>query len=219
MTDLPQPEWTSAEALDTARRQTKALLTAIPSFTGLTKAERDAMAANTAKVISYMTDPGGVVESLSQAAPDANAPLAGKVPPPPAEALAESAVEATRRSLSQSPGQVGQDFVAGGVREGVEQFGALVQKVDFPKFVGGLIKNVFQAIVESSIQQMRAYGELIANVAKTVDQFMVDNINEGAGRDYLSDKYPDALGVGITSGADLRGARTRRCVWPRSAAK
>ncbi len=53
--------------------------------------------------------------------------------------------------------------------------------VDFPKFVGGLIKNVFQAIVESSIEQMRAYGELIGNVAKTVDQFMTDNISAGPG--------------------------------------
>ncbi len=203
MTDLPQPEWTSAEALDTARRQTKALLTAIPSFTGLDKAERDEMAANTAKVISYMTDPDGVVESVAQAAPDARAPQAEQVPPPPAQALAESAVETTKRSLAQSPGQVGQDFVAGGVREGVEQFGALVEKVDFAKFVGGLIKNVFQAIVESSIEQMRAYGELIANVAKTVDQFMVDNIGDGAGRDYLSDKYPDALGVSVAGGSDL----------------
>ena len=44
------------------------------------------------------------------------------------------------------------------------------KKVDFPKFVGGLIKNVFQAIVERSIEQMRAYGELIANVAKTVER-------------------------------------------------
>ncbi|MGZ8485180.1 MAG: hypothetical protein ACXW6R_14750 [Candidatus Binatia bacterium] len=52
--------------------------------------------------------------------------------------------------------------------------------VDFPKFVGGLIKNVFQAIVESSIEQMRDYGELIGNVAKTVEQFMTDNISAGA---------------------------------------
>ena len=33
--------------------------------------------------------------------------------------------------------------------------------VDFPEFVGGLIQNVFQAIVDASIQQMHAYGELI----------------------------------------------------------
>jgi len=39
----------------------------------------------------------------------------------------------------------------------VEQFGQLVKKVDFPKSVGGLMKNVFQAIVESSIEEMSAY--------------------------------------------------------------
>jgi hypothetical protein len=96
---------------------------------------------------------------------------------------------------------VGDKFKAGAVREGVEQFGALVQKVDFPKFVGGLIKNVFQAIVDSSIQQMRAYGELIANVAKTVDQYMTDNIGENDGRQYLAQRYPDALGIEVNQGS------------------
>jgi hypothetical protein len=97
---------------------------------------------------------------------------------------------------------VGQDFKAGAVREGVEQFGQLVQKVDFPKFVGGLIRNVFQAIVESSIEQMRAYGDLIANVAKSVDQFMQDNISVGAGRDWLAQRYPETLGVEASSGSE-----------------
>jgi hypothetical protein len=188
----PRPDWTSAEALDTARRQTQALLTAIPSFTHLSGPERLAMARNTAKVLSYMTDPDGISDEVGEAPGG-----------PPAYALADDdPVEATKRALAQSPGAVGQDFTAGAVREGVDQFGALVQKVDFPEFVGGLIKNVFQAIVESSIEQMRAYGELIANVAKTVDQFMADNISAGAGRDYLADKYPDALGVGVSTGAD-----------------
>src|SRR5262249_8405968 len=99
--------------------------------------------------------------------------------------------------LSQAPGQVGKDFEAGAVRQGVEQFGALVQKVDFPKFVGGLIQNVFQAIVDSSIQQMRAYGELIANVAKTVDEYARDNISENNSRDWLAQKYPDAIRVNM----------------------
>jgi len=186
-----QPDWTSAEALDSARRQTQALLTAIPSFDGLGARERTAMAQNTAKVLSYMTDPGGLSKEL------------GVMPQPPAQALAdENPVETTKQNLSQSPGFAGEDFVAGAVEQGVEQFGQMVQKVDFPKFVGGLIKNVFQAIVESSIEQMRAYGELIANVAKTVDQFMADNITQGAGRDYLSDKYPDAFDIDVSSGAD-----------------
>jgi hypothetical protein len=114
---------------------------------------------------------------------------------PAAEALAD-AVEETKQALARSPGFAGKDFQAGGVNAGVEAFGQMVQKVDFPQFVGGLIKNVFQAIVESSIEQMRAYGELVANVAKTTDQFMRDNIGEGAGRDYLADAFPDTLSVG-----------------------
>lgn len=202
MRDPSTPDWTSTGALAEARKQTAGLLTAIPSFTDLSKEERDQMAADTVKVLSYMTDPNGVSEEIA----DSTSILA-PIPPPSKEssyALAKNdPVETTKRNLAQSPGQVGKDFTAGAVEAGVEQFGNLVQKVDFPQFVGGLIKNVFQAIVESSIEQMRAYGELIANVAKTVDQFMADNISEGAGRDYLSDKYPDALSVDVTTGSDL----------------
>src|SRR4029077_1619507 len=136
--------------------------------------------------LAYIGAPNGIDPEAAQA--------------PLARAQEDDAVEATRRSLATSPGLVGEKFKAGAVREGVEQFGALVQKVDFPKFVGGLIQNVFQAIVESSIEQMRAYGELIANVAKTVDHFMPDNISAGAGRDWLADRFPDTLGVEVESG-------------------
>jgi hypothetical protein len=179
-----QPQWTTPESIDAVRPQVRKLLTDIPAFHALPPDEQRALAANMVKVMSYISDPNGVVGTLpAQARPQ-----------PLARAQAD-AVEATKQSLAQSPGMVGKDFKAGAVREGVDQFGALVKKVDFPKFVGGLIKNVFQAIVESSIEQMRAYGELIANVSKTVDSFMQDNISAGAGRDWLADKFPDALGV------------------------
>ena len=46
---------------------------------------------------------------------------------------------------------------------------------------------------------MRAYGELVANVAKTVDEFAQDNISENNARDWLAGKYPDAIGVTIGS--------------------
>jgi hypothetical protein len=136
-------------------------------------------------VLSYIADPNAVSTTL---------------PAPAAAALAqEGSIQNFGKLTAGLPGQVGKTFVAGASAQGVEQFGALVQKVDFPKFVGGLIKNVFQAIVESSMDQMRAYGELIANVAKTVDQFMVDNIGPGAGRDYLADRFPEDLAVDMSS--------------------
>lgn len=193
----PPPDWTSAEALDTARRQTRAFLQAMPNFDALSPPEKQAIARNTAKVLSYMTDPDGVLSEVGD-----EDPAPRPVPVPPAAALSDAAVDATKSALSQSPGFAGQDFVAGAVEQGVEQYGELIQKVDFPKFVGGLITNVFQAMVEASIEQMRAYGELIANVSKTVDQFMADNIGQAAGRDYLAEKYSGELGIEISSGVD-----------------
>ena len=68
-----------------------------------------------------------------------------------------------------------------------------IKQVDFPGFVAELIQGVFQAVVDSNIQQMEAYGELISNVAKTVDQYMKDNVSEEQGRDFLLDQYPDHL--------------------------
>jgi hypothetical protein len=62
--------------------------------------------------------------------------------------------------------------------------------IAFPTFVADLIKGTFQAIVDASIQQMEAYANLLANVAKTVDQFMADNISDNNARDYLVAAYP-----------------------------
>jgi hypothetical protein len=203
------PPPTSAAAVDAARPEVFQLLMRTPAFLGLPEDERRRIAGDTVRVISYMADPSGLHSEIAarEASGGLSRPGAPVVSPgardaPAARALAEDPLTATRRQLSQSPGFAGRDFQAGAVREGVEQFGELVQKVDFPKFVGGLIKNVFQAIVESSIEQMRAYGELIANVAKTTGQFMQDNIGEAAGRDYLADAYPDVLSIGIGATAD-----------------
>jgi hypothetical protein len=83
-------------------------------------------------------------------------------------------------------------------REGADALAGLIERVNFPKFVAGLIDGVFTAIVSSSIKQMEAYAELVANVAKSVEQFMKDNISENNARDYLADRYPAHLEVDIS---------------------
>ncbi|MEO8751438.1 MAG: hypothetical protein ABI624_02040 [Casimicrobiaceae bacterium] len=188
--------WTTPQALEAVRPRVRELLTAIPTFKALSVDEQRDLAANMVKVLAYISDPNGIMTETA----------AKEVKPVTARAL-DDAAEATKSMLSAPPQTAGQDFKAGAVREGVEQFGALVKKVDFPKFVGGLIKNVFQAIVESSIEQMRAYGELISNVAKTVGDFANDNISPAAGRDWLAQKYPDAVEVqaGAQAGAFAEG--------------
>lgn len=196
-----------ANALDAARGAVQRLLTAIPTFPDLSDEERARMAKATVQVLSFMADPNGVYSEVADREargelPTGTLPVEMAAPGSvPARAL-DDAVEQTKQSLSSSPGFAGKDFEAGAVKQGVQQFGEMVQKVDFPKFVGGLIKNVFQAIVESSIDQMRAYGELISNVAKTTDQFMRDNIGEAAGRDFLVDSYPDVFQIESGSTSD-----------------
>jgi predicted nucleotidyltransferase len=47
----------------------------------------------------------------------------------------------------------------------------LIREVDFPDFVAGLIQGTFTAIVDSSVQQMEAYGDLMASVASSLGKF------------------------------------------------
>jgi hypothetical protein len=78
---------------------------------------------------------------------------------------------------------------------------ATLNAIDFPTFVGSLIQGTFQAIVDSSIQQMTAYAEMLKQVAATVDQFMTDNVSDGMARDYLADNYGEVLTRDTSGGA------------------
>jgi hypothetical protein len=80
--------------------------------------------------------------------------------------------------------------------------------IAFPTFVADLIKGTFNAIVDASIKQMEAFGTLLSNVAKTVDQFMADNITDNQARDWLSAQYPQHFQVQI-GGEDGGGRRGR----------
>jgi hypothetical protein len=83
-------------------------------------------------------------------------------------------------------------------RQGADAFTEMIQKVDFPQFVAGLIDGVFNAIVNSSIKQMEAYAELVKNVSKSADQYMKDNVSENNARDYLAERYPDHFEIDIS---------------------
>jgi hypothetical protein len=176
-------DWADDETLSQVRPAVREVLQASEGFAKLPAHEQQALAREMVKVSAYMANPDGLAaEELS----------------PGGGVLATTQADATedlRQRLAGAPGSTGADFRAGAVREGVQQFGELVKKVDFPKFVSGLIQGVFKAIVDSTIEQMHAYGELLANVAKTVDQFAQDNISENNGRDWLAERFPDQLGV------------------------
>ena len=209
MAPAPTTGAPSTEALAAARVRVRGMLTAIPAFAQLSPAEQQKLAHDMVKVVSYIADPGGVVSETAM--PPAPPPTPPGPPGParvvPAVAAFADAVQATKQNLSRSPGFAGKDFEAGAAAQGVEQFGNLVNKVDFPAFVGGLINNVFKTIVETTIEQMRAYGELVANVAKSTQDYMNENIGPGAGRDWLADRFPDLLDVETDDEAEVPGSR------------
>ncbi|RDD61001.1 hypothetical protein [Ferruginivarius sediminum] len=207
--------WLDEQTLAPTRESVRGILQSAQAFKELSDDERRNIAENMVKVAAYMANPdglaakelspgGGVLKPPTAPVEETAQPAAVETEAAPTARPLRGATDIARRRAAQDPGFAGEDFQAGAVRQGVESFGQLVQTVDFPAFVGGLIENVFQAIVESSIQQMRAYGALLANVAKTVDEFARDNITPNNARDWLSQNYPDTLQI-QTGGEDAFG--------------
>src|SRR6185436_5971544 len=165
--------------LDEVRSEVRALLESSPAFSALSTSDQRAFANSMVRVGSFLgNDPGWVEQP-------AIAPAAAALADQPGQPGGEKrdAVEDLKGRLADKPKLVGEEFKAGAVREGVEQFGEMVKKVDFPAFVSGLVNGVFKAVVDASIEQMRAYGELLSATAKTVDQFAQDHITDGQARD------------------------------------
>ena len=188
-----QQKWLEPETLNVVRPEVRNILDATPAYKKLSPDEQKQIARSMVKVAAYMSNPDGLADKAFE--PDGNGVLV--------RAQADDPTTIAGRRAAQDPGFAGEDFEAGAVRQGVEEFGRMVQKVDFPKFVSGLIQGVFQAIVESSIQQMQAYGQLLANVAKSVDQFAQDNITENNARDWMQERYPDVFSLEESSGDDF----------------
>jgi hypothetical protein len=80
------------------------------------------------------------------------------------------------------------------------------------KFVSELVHDQFQAIVTASSDQMKAYGELVASVASSVDQFASDNVADSEERDSLETmaRGMSNAGYGATHYAAAKLARQIR---------
>lgn len=75
-----------------------------------------------------------------------------------------------------------------------------LEEVNFPAFVAGLIQGVFQAIVNASIKQMEAYGDLLKKASEALDKFRKCNLSDEHARDWLAEKYPESFDREAPSG-------------------
>ena len=78
--------------------------------------------------------------------------------------------------------------------------GALSDELDFPAFVASLVHGTFDAIVDSSIRQMESFADLVAAVAKPLDQFIRENVTLNQARDYLVEQYPRDVTIARDTG-------------------
>jgi hypothetical protein len=179
-----EPVTRSPNTLPVVRQEVRRLLTESPAFRGLSGAQRNELAHNMVKVANY------IVSGADGRTIPASVTLAGNDQKPPDPA-------------GDTAGQRFAESGAVAAQQGVDALGDVVEKVNFPGFVAGLIDGVFNAIVTSSIKQMEAYAELVKNVSKSVDQYMKDNVSDNNARDYLAERYPDHLEV------DISGERPR----------
>jgi hypothetical protein len=134
---------TPSRDLATVRAEVRSLLERTPAFRAMPPADKKALANSMVRVGAFLSDdPAWLAEAQAAA-------------PPPQEEKKDPVGDLGDR-LSKKQGLVGQEFKAGAVREGVEQFGELVKKVDVPNFVSGLVNGVFRAVVEASMAGVRS---------------------------------------------------------------
>lgn len=162
------------------------MLTQTPAFRAMSADDQAEIAKNTALVADYLARPEGIEGNRLQ---------------PTAQALEETDHSASEASWAEKQAAVdkigGDNFKANAAREGAKIAGELLNAVQFPTFVSGLINGVFQSITDSSIRQMEAYQKMIAAVASSLKQFMDDHVDPNQGRDHMVDQFPDLFEIGM----------------------
>jgi hypothetical protein len=68
--------------------------------------------------------------------------------------------------------------------------GSLSDELDFPDFVGSLVKGTWDAMINSSIRQMESYSDLVAAISKPLAQFRDENVTVDHARDWLVAQHP-----------------------------
>ncbi|QDH70458.1 hypothetical protein [Marilutibacter alkalisoli] len=176
----------SRETTDVVRRKVRQMLEQAESFQELAPEKREALAKGLVQVGSYLAEPDGVRLKPNQLSPQVRALAGNDSEPLPTDDQPEFGTA---------------------LKTGVQQAGALMQAVNFPEFVSGLIDGVFHSIVTSSIQQMEAYAKLVADVSKSLNQFRDDNTTQNQGRDHLVEQFPDIfqLQMGNNEWGDFGG--------------
>jgi hypothetical protein len=188
-----------ADPLPSVRRAVRTLLLSSPAYQELSPEHRLRMSQAMVKVChTAATLIREELESEYEArGTNAHATaLSGRVEPEPVVAAGlgreDPAPEPGPLAAAQSAGSsfsgVSAERIAGVTR-------GVLNAVSFPRFVTELINGVFKAMIDSSVQQMNSYVELLNNVATSLEGFAASNVGPDNARAWLAERYPASFEV------------------------
>ena len=120
---------------------------------------------------------------------------------PVVERCITSAVEPPRAEAALSAGPGAAALSTGATSAGADLM-ARATELPFPQFVANLVTGTFDAIVASHIAQSKAYAELVADLAKTIQEFEVENVTTAQVDEWLAQSAPDGSGgTAVKTGA------------------
>ena len=115
--------------------------------------------------------------------------------------IPDTAAAADPNAISRGPGSAGpapkRELASDAIGR---RTGALSDEIDFPAFVASLVHGTFDAIVDTSIRQMQSFAELVAAVAKPLEQFTEENVTPNQARDFLVEQYPQDVALNKDGG-------------------
>jgi len=159
---MTQAKADRSDRANVIRHQVWAFLRKSRSYKAMAPRRRRAIAEDISEVVAYLASPDGIPHERLVRIPQRSETLAR---------LASEAISPRASGLAAD---------------------MLGRAVDFPDFVGCLISGTFDAIVDATIEQMEAYGELLAAVAKTADLFLTRSATSDA-QDYLVCHFRDVF--------------------------
>lgn len=176
-----------AATLNLVASQVDALLTASPSYHALDRHDRQRLRSNLIKIAAYsaelIRDDWYQSRRLGQTPmirrrEVLEGPLAKGRTDSNGLARAQAAADDFRPAAASQIGRVTRETL---------------NAVAFPTFVADLIHSTFNAITQSSVQQIEAYVRLLDNVSKTVDQFMNNSVSDAQAHAWLAEMYPNHI--------------------------
>ena len=187
-------------------REVSKLLGQSPAFRSLSPAEQAEIRRNTAAIAGTMVDNKVAQANRTRPRDPYAVPLVESGPTFPTAPVAPGVQPTAPQNptpqftggVQPGAGQSGfgprkQGDFGSAIATGINQAGELLRQVNFPAFVAELVQGVFQAVVDASMQQMRAYADLVRSVSMSLSDFRDQNVSENQARDHLVSKFPSVM--------------------------